>query len=489
MVRDGVSPGFIQTRMNLMNPTSFVFWDTETTGLQKAFHVPVEIGALVTDANLSPLREISLACRPPRYVLPEPGALVTTQRSITDLLSRTVSAYEATCRFAVEVEAVTPTCFVSYNGLSFDDPLMQHTFYRHLHDPYLMLKGGNVRVDLLKIVRAAYALGQGDLSIPTSERGVPIFKLDRVAPLNGFRENGAHSATVDARALHHLAGLLAKRTPDIWARALRVWSRKDAVRNQLTAAEVFIQFDWNWRTGRPSFKTLMPLAPGRGYAGDFVCLDLSLDPEVYAALSAEELTKQITIGTKPRPICTTRLNGVPVIFNIDDPLVRGRHSVDLCEIGKRARRLRADTGLRERILDAVDLHRDRFEEPEHAEQQLYSGGFISNHDMAVLDRFHQVAPESKMAIVDTLRDGRLKCLAERLIYEEWPEMLPIEVHRRINGEMRSRHLATGQAPWTTIASALEDIEKHLPDVDARGREILLEYRDYLMTVMPTLGNG
>jgi oligoribonuclease (3'-5' exoribonuclease) len=32
-----------------MNQTSFMFWDSETTGLDKAFDVPLEIGALVTE--------------------------------------------------------------------------------------------------------------------------------------------------------------------------------------------------------------------------------------------------------------------------------------------------------------------------------------------------------------------------------------------------------------------------------------------------------
>ena len=472
-----------------MTPTSFVFWDTETTGLNTAFDLPVEIGALVTDGNLSAQREIDLSCRPSRFVLPDPGALVATGRSIHDLLSRSMSGYEATRRFAEEVEAATPTCFVSYNGVSFDDPLIAHTFFRHLHDPYLMLKGGNVRLDLLKIVRLAYALGQGDLVVPNTERGAPMFKLDRIAPLNGFREGGAHSAAVDARAVHHLAGLLAKRAPEIWELALRVWSRKDMVRNQVAAAEMFIQFDWDWKAGGPSFKALMPIAPGRSYPGDFISLDLALDPDAYMALSPEKLRKQITIGPKPRPICKTRLNGVPLIFSIDDPLVKGRHPMDLCELGKRAERLRAEPGLRDRILDAVDLSRDSFEEPEHVEQQLYSGGFISDQDMMTLERFHQVAPENKMEVVRSLKDVRLKCLAERLVYEEWPAVLQSDVRHRIDGEVWRRHLVTGDAPWTTFASALGAIEKLLADADERGREILLEYRDYLMSVMPTAGNG
>lgn len=41
-----------------MNPMTYMFWDTETTGLDKAFDVPVEIGALVTDPSLRPIREI-----------------------------------------------------------------------------------------------------------------------------------------------------------------------------------------------------------------------------------------------------------------------------------------------------------------------------------------------------------------------------------------------------------------------------------------------
>ena len=363
-----------------MNPTTFTFWDTETTGLHKAFHVPVEIGAVVTDASLRPIREIDIACRPPQFVLPEPGALLTTGRSISELLSRPVSAYEATCRFAQEVRAATPTCFVTYNGVSFDDPLIQHTFYRHLHDPYLMLKGGNCRVDLLKLVQLAHALGQGDLVVPTTDSGKVTFKLDRIAPLNGFEEPGAHSAVVDARAVHHLARLIATRAPVLWERALGLWSRKDAVRSLVAGADVVVQFSWDWRKrqGCPSFKALMPIGQGRSYAGDYVCLDLAIDPAEYVSLAPEELTAKITIGPKPRPICTVRLNGVPIVFNGDDPLVSGRVPVDAKTIAERVQRIRRDTGLRERVLEAVDLSRDSFEEPEHVEQQLYSGGFYSN---------------------------------------------------------------------------------------------------------------
>jgi hypothetical protein len=45
----------------------------------------------------------------------------------------------------------------------------------------------------------------------------------------------------------------------------------------------------------------MPIGQGRSYAGDYVCLDLAIDPEEYVSLAPEELTAKITIGPKPRP--------------------------------------------------------------------------------------------------------------------------------------------------------------------------------------------
>jgi hypothetical protein len=96
-----------------------------------------------------------------------------------------------------------------------------------------------------------------------------------------------------------------------------------------------------------------------------------------------------------------------------------------------------------------------------------------------MERFHQVAPEQKLQVVGTIRDARLTYLAERLIYEEWPAVLPLEARERIDAERQDRHLALTEHPWTTVSAALEAIEELLPDADDAGREILAEYQAYL----------
>ena len=362
------------TRKFLINPKTYIFWDTETTGLDRAFHVPVEIGAVVADSALRRMREISLSCRPPRCLLADPAALVTTGRRWQEVQGRTLSTYEAVRQFVAVVEAASPTCFVSYNGTRFDDPLIQHTLFRHLHDPYLMLKSGNCRIDLLNVVRFAYAVGCGFPAVPTSDAGRPVFKLDRLAPLNGFGESGVHSAVVDARAVRHLACALAERAPDIWDRAVSVWAQKHTVRDLLLGNEVVITFDWNGPKGVPIFKALMPLGLGRGYAGECVCLDLAFEPDTYSALSPQELTEHIAVGTKPRPICPVRLNATPIVLTMSDEFARRRVSIDARILAERVARIRSDAGLRERVLDAVDSRRGSFAAPPHVEQQLYSGG-------------------------------------------------------------------------------------------------------------------
>ena len=463
-----------------MNPTSFTIWDTETTGLDKALDVPVEIGALVTDSSLQPIRDFHLSCRPPRFVLPQPGALLTTKRRISELMSRSMTAYETTSRFKEMVEEVTPTCFVTYNGVKFDDPLIQHTFYRHLHDPYVMMRAGNSRLDMLRLVQLAYALGRGDLVVPMSEVGKVTFKLDQIAPLNGFEEKGAHSALVDARAVLHLARRLATRAPELWARAVRLWSRKDAVLNLVGRADVIVQFSWDWRKGgRPSFKALHPIGPGRSYPGDIVCLDLAIDPAEYMSLAPGELTGKITIGPKPRPICAVRLNGFPIVFNGDDPLVHGRVPVDAEVLAQRAQLIRRNSALRDRVLEAVDLSRDSFEEPEHPEQQLYSGGFFSDPDMIAMEQFHLVAPEKKLEVVRTFADTRLQYLGERLIFEEWPTALPVEIRARLDAELRAVTCRLWSALGRRWQLRLEAIEDLLPNADDKGRAILIEYQEYL----------
>ena len=84
----------------------------------------------------------------------------------------------------------------------------------------------------------------------------------------------------------YLTLLVREQSPEIWERALNIWSRKESVRDLLISNEVVIQFEWNWRRAKPVFKALMPVSPGRNYPGEFQCVDLTIDPSDYAIAHA-----------------------------------------------------------------------------------------------------------------------------------------------------------------------------------------------------------
>ncbi len=62
---------------------------------------------------------------------------------------------------------------------------------------------------------------QSALEWPLDDRGRMSFKLDRLAPANGFTAHNAHDALGDVEAAIHVATLIRDRAPAVWARCLR----------------------------------------------------------------------------------------------------------------------------------------------------------------------------------------------------------------------------------------------------------------------------
>ena len=69
-----------------MGPLSFVFFDTETTGLKHGFDQIVHFAAIRTDANLNEIERFEARSRLLPHVLPHPAALRTNGLPIGRLL-------------------------------------------------------------------------------------------------------------------------------------------------------------------------------------------------------------------------------------------------------------------------------------------------------------------------------------------------------------------------------------------------------------------
>ncbi|HIB67219.1 MAG TPA: exodeoxyribonuclease I, partial [Phycisphaerales bacterium] len=57
---------------------TYIFYDTETTGLNSAFDQILQFAAIVTDDDFSIVEEVNLRGRRRPFILPSPGALMMT---------------------------------------------------------------------------------------------------------------------------------------------------------------------------------------------------------------------------------------------------------------------------------------------------------------------------------------------------------------------------------------------------------------------------
>jgi exodeoxyribonuclease-1 len=195
---------------------SFVFYDTETTGLETAFDQILQFAAIRTDADLRETDRFQLRCRLQDHVVPSPGAMRVTGVSMAELIDPALSShYEMVQQVNEKLRSWSPALFVGYNSMKFDEHLLRQAFYKTLHPVYLTNTNGNSRADAMHMVQAASCFRPDAVVIPVGEKGKSVFKLDQVAPANGFDHADAHDALADVEATIFLCRLIAERAPDI----------------------------------------------------------------------------------------------------------------------------------------------------------------------------------------------------------------------------------------------------------------------------------
>ena len=70
------------------------------------------------------------------------------------------------------------------------------------------------------------------------DRGRETFRLEQLAPANGYNHDGAHEALADVEATIYMTRLIREREPEIW-NALDRATTKNAVRDQVADQSMF----------------------------------------------------------------------------------------------------------------------------------------------------------------------------------------------------------------------------------------------------------
>ena len=214
----------------------FVFYDLETTGRSSAFDQPLQFGAIVTDDDLNAKEHIDIRCRLAPHILPSPHALAVTGFSPDTLTDPNLpSWFEFTQQIYQLVRKHAPTTWVGYNTIKFDENFIRQSFYQNLQpNIYETQFDGNDRMDIMNAVFAVWAKNPSLLNWPTNEAGEVIFKLDQLAPANGFASHNAHDALGDVAATIHVAKLIKDGAPELWHEILKNRNKAEVSARLLT---------------------------------------------------------------------------------------------------------------------------------------------------------------------------------------------------------------------------------------------------------------
>ena len=431
--------------------TRFVFYDLETTGLSPAFNQPLQFAAVVTDEKLVKLDKINIRCQVAPHILPSPHALHVTNIDPEQTVEPSLpNAFEFAQTLQDFIIKWSPSCWLGYNTIAFDEPMMRQMFYQNLQpNIFATQMNGNTRLDVMKMLMATHAEKPDALIWPIGDNGKTSFKLDRLAPANGFAHANAHDALADVEATIFMFRKIQSGAPSLFEKLLKVQDKA------IITAELknYLPMEITLRFGG---------SPPRTYQGCY-CGASKDNPNMigfadYNLNDASELVRASKseladfIKGTPKKIRTLAINKSDTFRVIDYPTAS---MLQFCETVKGSSTL---TSCVSQILNANYEKRD--DADLEVEEQIHQG-FFNSSDKDLLLQFQKANWAERVSIVKSFEDVRLRQLGKRLIAFYAPELLSNEQQYVLKEFIRNRWFPNVEkVPWTTaddIWSSLDDL--------------------------------
>lgn len=398
---------------------TFLFYDTETSGLNPAFDQILTFAAIRTDMSLNEMERYMIVVRLRPDIVPSPAAFLTHGLTQKDL-QEGCSEYEAALTIHKIVN--TPgTLSLGYNTLGFDDEFLRFLFYRNLLDPYThQYANGCGRLDILPVT-VLYRLFKPDIVEWPKIDGRPSLKLEHISRQNHFEISGkAHEAMSDVEAVIALSKKF-HQVRDSWDYALDFFNK---TRDEVRIAGIEKALEVGGRKFRlclmastafgPDSNYLAPvieLGPSRPYKNQTLWLRLDVE-DILGIREGLDIESLFVI----RKRSGDGLIVLPVLDRFREKLATGKQALARENIGI----LRRND---ERFIRMVEYHCN-YKYPYVPEMDmdaaLYQEGFFSSEEKKQIGFFHRLVSKKQFDAVDRIQNKRVRQLANRIVYRNFP---------------------------------------------------------------------
>lgn len=421
---------------------NFAFYDLETTGISPAFDQPLQFAAILTDGEFREIEWVNLRCRIAPHIIPSPWALAVTgvrPAQLTDPALPTL--FEFAQAIGALIERWSPAIWTGFNSIRFDEEMLRQAFYQNLQpDIFATQFNGNTRFDVLTAIYAVWNRQPDLFDWPVDADGRVRFKLDRIAPLNGFAAHNAHDALGDVEATIRIARQIAQRAPVLWAELL---ANRDKAHVQ-ASLETFQPMALVERFGGGLPRATVGCFCGTSASNPNQAAFFDLDAADPAdLLTADDGAVFAAVDATPKVIRAFSINKSPALLPV---AALNAEQVRRAEMVAQAPEFRTRAG---QAL-AARFPEDPAAPTPPVEKQIY-GGFYSHGDKALLAEFQRADWRRREKIVATLADPRLRQLGRRLVAFHAPELLSAEERGQFEGWLQERWSAPDipETGWTT----------------------------------------
>ena len=398
---------------------TYLFYDTETTGLSRAFDQILSFAAIRTDRGLNEIERVEIEVRLRPDVVPSPAAIAVNRIRAARYASGRCE-YEALR--AIHAEVNRPgTVSIGYNSMGFDDEFLRFGFHRNLLPPYThQFASGCRRMDLMPLTIMCW-LHRRELLRWPELNGRASLKLEEIGAANDLFSGRSHDAMADAEASVRLARLL--------ARDAKLWDFLDGCFRPETDAARCAELPAAFATARGPHPYAVLVS------GEFGTRNAFQAPVLFIGTSIPypkqtlwlRLDQPALRETRPEdPAATTwvvrKRYGEPGILLPPSERYLSRIGPErraVMEANARWLESRPD------LLESVARHHCEYRYPFvpdlDPDAALYQNGFLPRADELLCREFHAAGLPAKMELAERFANRDAGLLARRLLFRNYPD--------------------------------------------------------------------
>tara|TARA_Y100000590_G_scaffold427207_1_gene537086 strand:+ start:19 stop:1437 length:1419 start_codon:yes stop_codon:yes gene_type:complete len=436
---------------------NLVFYDFETCSSNVSYGQIIQAAAVLVNDDFQELDRYEGRCKLSPGIVPEAMALLVNKTTPKMLKETNLSHYQMVRQLVDKFKQWKNSTFIGYNSINFDEEFLRRTLFKNLEYPYLTNTNGNERGDLFSLARACHLYYPKCIKTPISDKNNPVFKLEKLAPMNNIKHDQAHSAMGDVIATIEIAKLLSKKAPNVWKASLMT-TNKDKSFRLIQNEEMFCTDFFYYGKSVPFVLTFVCQHPQWGYP---MCFDLKADPTYYFNLSTHQLKKEL--DKKPKVIRTIKHKKHPIIMNPSYGINFDNYKqLGITKLKQRAKLVRENKDFAKKVISILDDEATERKELDsqldvYAEDSIYMK-FASAGDSKIMPEFHKADWKDKFSILQKFKDDRMQYFAKKILYEESPQSLPEDEYKSVHKEIAKRILSTNQEKWNTIPRTYLEID-------------------------------